>query len=324
MADHDSGYKALFSHADMVRDLLQGFVREEWIGQLDFTTLERVGGSYVTDDLRERMDDVIWRLRWGEEWLYVYLLLEFQSTVDPLMAVRMMVYVGLLYQDLAKSGQVKPGGPLPPVLPVVLYNGKPAWTAARDVEELIATVPGGLDRYRPRMRYLLIDEVRYADAELATMRNLAAALFRLEKSRSPEEIRGAVRHLIEWLKAPEQSSLRRAFTVMLGRVLLPRRAPGQPIPELNDLQEVDAMLAETVQEWTKQWETQGWRKGLQEGRQEGRQEEAAAVLQRLLTRRFGPLPEWASDKVARADLPALENWTDRVLDARSLDEALQG
>ncbi|MBF0626332.1 MAG: Rpn family recombination-promoting nuclease/putative transposase, partial [Magnetococcales bacterium] len=190
MADQDSGYKRIFSHPEMVRDLLVGFVKEEWIGQLDFTTLERVGGSYVTDDLRERMDDVIWRLRWGDEWLYIYLLLEFQSTVDPLMAVRMMVYVGLLYQDLAKSGQVKQGEQLPPVLPVVLYNGKPAWTVARDVGDLIATVPGGLDRYRPRMRYLLIDEVRYGDAELATMRNLAAALFRLEKSRSPEEIRG--------------------------------------------------------------------------------------------------------------------------------------
>ena len=63
MADQDSGYKRIFSHPKMVRDLLVGFVKEEWIGQLDFTTLERVGGSYVTDDLRERMDDVIWRLR---------------------------------------------------------------------------------------------------------------------------------------------------------------------------------------------------------------------------------------------------------------------
>jgi hypothetical protein len=33
----------------------------------------------------------------------VYLLLEFQSTVDPFMAVRIMVYLGLLYQDLIKG-----------------------------------------------------------------------------------------------------------------------------------------------------------------------------------------------------------------------------
>ena len=29
-----------------------------------FSTLEKQGGSYVTDDLREREDDIIWRARW--------------------------------------------------------------------------------------------------------------------------------------------------------------------------------------------------------------------------------------------------------------------
>ncbi|MBF0148230.1 MAG: Rpn family recombination-promoting nuclease/putative transposase, partial [Magnetococcales bacterium] len=155
MSDHDSGYKLLFSHPDMVRDLLQGFVKEEWVEQLDFSSLEKVSGSYVADDLRDREDDVIWRVRWGKEWLFVYLLLEFQSAVDWIMSVRTDAYVMLLYQDLVKAGYVKRGDRLPPVLPVVLYNGKSAWTAAMDVSELIAPVPGGLDRYRPRTRYLL-------------------------------------------------------------------------------------------------------------------------------------------------------------------------
>ena len=43
----------------MVEDLLRGFVREQWVDQLDFSTLERKNGSYVSDDLREREDDII-------------------------------------------------------------------------------------------------------------------------------------------------------------------------------------------------------------------------------------------------------------------------
>ena len=74
MPDHDHSYKNLFSHAPMVADLLRGFVREDWVKQLDFSTLERVSGSYVSDDLREREDDIVWRVRWGTEWLYVYLV----------------------------------------------------------------------------------------------------------------------------------------------------------------------------------------------------------------------------------------------------------
>jgi hypothetical protein len=51
---------------------------------VNFSTLEKVNGSYVSDDLRYRADDVVWRIRWGKDWLHVYILLEFQSTVDPL------------------------------------------------------------------------------------------------------------------------------------------------------------------------------------------------------------------------------------------------
>jgi len=50
--DYDHSYKNLFSHPEMVSDLLRGFVREDWVAEVDFTTLERVSGSYVADDLR--------------------------------------------------------------------------------------------------------------------------------------------------------------------------------------------------------------------------------------------------------------------------------
>ena len=100
MSAHDNAYKHLFSHPQAVRDLLRGFVEEDWVALLDFDTLEKVAGSYVTDDLRDREDDLIWRIRMkgaeADEWLYVYLLLEFQSSVDNFMAVRILTYIGLL------------------------------------------------------------------------------------------------------------------------------------------------------------------------------------------------------------------------------------
>jgi predicted transposase YdaD len=73
------------------------------VAELDFTTLEKVSATHASDDLRSRHNDVIWRVRWGPRWLYVYLMLKFQSTIDPFMAVRVMTYVGLLYQDLIRT-----------------------------------------------------------------------------------------------------------------------------------------------------------------------------------------------------------------------------
>ena len=127
---HDNSYKLLFSHPEMVIDLLKGFVKEPWVDQCDFSTLEKVNGSYVLNDLRDREDDIIWRIRYGDEWLYVYLLMEFQSTVDHFMAVRIAGYLALLYQDL------------------------------------IHPAPIGLSQYRPEARYLLLDEGNFKNEDL--------------------------------------------------------------------------------------------------------------------------------------------------------------
>ena len=44
---------------EMVEDLLRGFVRESWVAEVEMDTLERVSGTYVSDDLRAREDDII-------------------------------------------------------------------------------------------------------------------------------------------------------------------------------------------------------------------------------------------------------------------------
>jgi hypothetical protein len=297
VAEHDTGYKALFSHPEMVADLIRGFVHEEWVSELDFSFLERVPASFVTPGMRRRESDILWRVRWGRErWLYVYLLLEFQSTVDPFMALRLMVYVGLLYQHLLQERQLTDSGKLPPVLPLVLYNGYAPWGAALDVAELIEEVPGGLERYRPQLRYCLVDEGRIAEAELEPLQNVAAALFRLEKSRGPEEIERVLAALIEWLHVPEMAELRRAFVIWLRQVLLPGRVPGAEIPQMAELEEVKAMLAERFKEWTREWEQKGIEKGI---------ETARAALVRQLEKRFGPLPQEARQRVDSLDHEAI-------------------
>ena len=95
MGKFDTSYKQFFSHAQMVRELLQSFVKESWVKQIDFSTLEKCNNSYVTDDLREKMDDVIWKVRWQGKDLYLYILLELQSSVDKFMSIR--IFNALLY-----------------------------------------------------------------------------------------------------------------------------------------------------------------------------------------------------------------------------------
>ncbi|MCP4605267.1 MAG: Rpn family recombination-promoting nuclease/putative transposase, partial [Proteobacteria bacterium] len=216
MADYDRGYKLLFSSPEMVRDLLLGFVREDWVAKLDFNSLEKVAGSYISDDLRERHDDVIWRVRFADKWLYLYILLEFQSTEDIHMSVRVLTYLGLLYQDLIRGKQFTPSGKLPPVLPIVLYNGDKRWSAAEEVSELIEHIPGSLARFSPKLRYLLIDEGAYEHTELESLKNLVATLFQLEKTPMSEVANELLYKFIEWVW--DNKELQRAVAVFLTRV----------------------------------------------------------------------------------------------------------
>jgi hypothetical protein len=181
---------------------------------------------------------------------------------------------------------------------------------------MIEPLPGGLVDYRPDLRYLLIDESRYAGQPLPSSENLAAALFHLENSQAPEELQAMVKILAQWLYAPEQAQIRRAFTAWLKKVLLPGRLPGVDIPELADLNEVNTMLAERVKEWTQQWKAQGKQEGLEEGRKKGE----TAMLCKMLELKYGPLPLWAQEKIAQADAEAIEQWAAKLLNAQTLEE----
>ncbi len=312
-ASHDTGYKLLFSHPEMVRDLLIGYVPGEWVAEADFSTLEHMNGSYVSESERQRHDDMVWRVKVKDRWLWVYLILEFQSEPDPWMAVRMMVYVGLLAQNLIREGELQ-DGQLPPILPIVLYNGLPDWKPPTDVSACFVTPPKGLEPFRPRLLYHLVDEARLKLHPVDAVRNFAEALFNLERGQTVADLRQVLQALDTMLKAPELQHLRRAFGVWV-KSLFRRKAPSTSLGEINqinDIVEADTMLAERIEGWF----DEATRKGVQLGMQEGK----SLLLAQLLTQRFGSLPEWAEQKLENASPQELESWTGTILTAPTLEE----
>ena len=67
MGNQDRGYKLLFSNKEIVRDLLTRFVDPEIVKELDLCNdkMVREHSDFITDDLRERIDDIIWRVNFG-------------------------------------------------------------------------------------------------------------------------------------------------------------------------------------------------------------------------------------------------------------------
>ncbi len=259
MGQHDVSYRILFSHKHLVDSLIRGFLPPEWVEGLDFETLAPVSEAHPTQDWSMRYNDSVWRLRWrtGRRWLYFYLMLEFQSTDEHFMAVRILSYEGVLYEHLQKALGLRSGDKLPIVIPIVLYNGEEAWTSTEDVFDLIEPAAPGMSDYLPRLRYKLIDIRHLPVAELEAMRNAVAGLFRLEASQSLPTTKAALDDLVELLDPQEYAAVHHDVTRWVCKVLLPSRMPDVTVSEAKKLEEVSTMITENTWDWTAEWRMKG-------------------------------------------------------------------
>ena len=69
---------------------------------------------------------------------------------------------------------------------------------------------------------------------------------------------------------------------------------------------------------------QGIEQGIEKGMQQGKHEGETAILERLLTKRFGPLTADTRAKLNAASLEELDRWADRILDAPTLAAVFDG
>ncbi len=311
---HDIGYKHLFAHPELVRELIADFTAFSWLGALEIGAFERVNPSYVSDHFSERHDDLVWRVRCGDNWLYVYILLEFQSRVEPWMALRMQVYLGLLYQDLVKRHEVSPDSLLPPVLPLVFYSGAAPWSANLSLSDLIMHAPPGMAQFQAAQRYCLVDEQRLDREELARKSSLLATLFRLELSESISVVLDVLPTLATWLAAAEQTPLRQAVVLWVARLFRREFPAGAESLTWHEVTDMGARKFAT-------WEDEAKHRGRQEGLAEGLAEGVAGTrkaLKIVIEQRFGAVPEALARRIDQVQAGDIDQWFVRAMQADSL------
>lgn len=318
---HDTGYKELFSHPEFVQQLIEGFVSSEIAGLMDFTTLKNHSGNYITPLFEERLEDLVWSVeaRWegDTQRVFLYILLELQSSVDQRMPIRLLHYVACFYDHLLKTRQTTPSKGFPPVLPIVLYNGTRPWTACEDVYHMVQPEPPAFLRvYQPHLRYYLVDEGRYTDEDLAERTTPLSGVFGIENATGDRQaLQRAVDRIVAIIQAdPNKQRIDEIVTRWLKRHLQWLGAEIN-LERLNSVVEDKEMLAENLENWAK--------KERLEGRQEGEVIGQRHILQRQLGLKFGELPAWVQQRLNEATTEQLEDWSAFILTANSLDEVFR-
>ena len=273
---HDSGYKVLFSNRTIFRQLMESFVDQPWVKQLDFDRAERIDKSFIDEAYQERESDLIYRIPLGEEEVYIYVLLEFQSTVDRLMALRVLNYVVNFYMDLTRNRTNLQK--LPAVFPIVLYNGEGRWTAATDIADLIEAVPG-LGEYALHFRYFNLVENDLSQERLLKIGNIVSTLFLAE---TRYEYRRLLAELIALFEREEDKQAASLLVNWFRQMTLHNRIRREDYAQLYEAyrstEEVNSVFSTTVEKQRQEWREEG----LEEGREKGREEGRKAAMQQIV------------------------------------------
>ena len=320
---HDPAFKHYFSLATVVEDLLRAFAATDWAQSLDFSTLSDASSEFVDETLRARCGDMVWRVCFRHGTLadgarrYLFVLLEFQSSVDAHMQGRMRRYTDALLERLTHNGVHTREGELPPVLPVVLYNGDEPWTAQGSAPPGWAT-PGHAEALPDRERRALarFRSQAYHLVDIAEWRgggwpeaNRVSAWARLQHAGTPKE-------LLVWLSdemtrrpGAGEEPVRRALHAWAGEwwgLLTGEGAQGsQRFPPFEEMEragggrrmatiweaKVDrykaGLLAQGIEQGIKRGIERGIEQGIERGIKQGLADGEQRALCRVAARRFG-------------------------------------
>lgn len=307
---HDKLAKHAFSDIPTAVAFFRSYLPQRIVKLLDFDKLTLVPGSYIDEAYRQTESDLLYSVPYKsdqEESLYLYLLFEHLSSQDWWAVLNLLSYGISIWKDERRK---HPNArKLPLIIPIVLVQSDKPWKAPTSFHDLIQ-LPSSrhkeLLRYVPDFNLKLVelinlpfDQVLGTPLGILTMRTLKAysiqqllsdPVWDEEKmSQVPEGSLHMILHYILYAQEVDRTT----FQDRLKRIQHPQ------------VQHKTMTIAEYLK---------------QEGREEGRIQSQQTTLQNLLAHKFGELDFHVIERIQSASSEQLEQWTYRLLDARTLEE----
>lgn len=273
---HHSWFVRIFSYPVVVEDLLRSFVHDDFVKKLDFKTLKKLDPNFFPSSRSSRHADLIYEISFNDQPTYIYLFIEFQSTVDRFMALRMARYMFEFYDELRRKKDLKLFNPS---FSVLIYNGEPAWHVPERFSDLLykSSVP---KEYIPEYKYFKIAINEIPRRDLVRLRNTVSAVFYIENhnpielSKNWDELVGILKEVIDrtWGIEIVQEIINRIFQIYK----MPEDS--KLISDIDSLGEVKNMLETKAKEWEKEVLEKGIEKGINKGINKGIEQVALNMI----------------------------------------------
>ena len=220
-------------------------------------------------------------------------MLKIQSTVDWLMAFRVQVYALRIYESIPFVKSPNRETRLPPILAIVVYNGRRPWRAARRLSDLVGPgtrpaepPPAGAPTFTGES-YVLIDLQGLAAEDLPPD-NVVSLLAQAHGMRNAEDVMPTLREAWRVLRGPPREGLSDVFFPWLAKLgkQIGVDLSMLGVKSMREDMEADGeerlMVEERLQASLAKMKAQSYQEGLEEAR-----EEKLDLVRRMTARRFG-------------------------------------
>jgi hypothetical protein len=318
-AVHDALFKIVFSDPALAAEELRAVLPPALVASIDWSTMTPMPTSFVDAVLRQRTSDLVYHARFlgsGEVLLW---LVEHQSTEDWWMLERIIDTKREMWRHWHTLHPE--ARHLPAIVPVVVYNGQRPWRAPTDMHALYGLPDDLREALGPHVlscSFVLDDLCATTDEALRSRRMDAYArlcLFALA--------RAAAEDFLDRLQA-WQAELRLVFRVVdrerINSFLLYTFKVHRHTDPTTGRKRIAAVVGPEQEDIVLSIADQL----IQQGFDKGIEKERRASLLRLLSGRFGAVPQQITARVDAASAAELEAWFDRAIDAATLDDVFRG
>lgn len=312
---HDKTFRAALANQQVAREFFAQHLPADIQQAIDVKSLQLCAESYIDAELQEQLTDVLYAVAIKGRPGYLYLLCEHQSKPDKWMAFRIIKYVLAIMDRHLKQHPKSKGLPL--VYPLVFYNGRQRYRYSTDIKASIAAPKALIERYLFKP-FQLIDANRLEDEALRE-RYWAGLMQFLFKHIYARDILPHVKQCLDlWQRIEQEGGTDYILTLVSYLSSCGESQAGRTVLELiaGHVSQPTGNRIMTIAERIRQ-------EAYQSGRVEGIAEGEAAMLIKLLKRKFGSIPFHYLQQIQLADEAALSDWGLKLLDAERLQDIFE-
>ncbi len=318
---HDKFFRLSLGEPKVVTEFFTEHLPQDVLAKVNLATLKLENRSFIDENYKETEADVVYSAKIEGAAAYIYLLCEHQSTVDYGIAFRLWIYMTRLMEMHRKQ---YPGQPLPLVYPMVVYTGHESWLAPLDIFSLFGEHQV-LAKSWLLQPFQLLNIQGLKDDDMRRRQWSGVVEFAL-KNKRVHDFKGFLKRLLPWLQELEQAG-NSGFSLsktVLKYVLDGTQAEGFEVFKKSVREHLSPMLGDEIMTLAQELEQRGMHKGMHKGIHLGIHQGEAAVLKRLLICRFkSDIPESYLVRIKQADTETLLQWSERTLDAKTLEEIFE-